>query len=171
MTFENYVLNEKNKDAFEKAYTFLETEKSLYIYGNPGSGKTHLLVSALRRARAAICPPYVKFSNVAKLLKIERDEFETREEAEERTLETLSTKKIIFLDDFSSENVTGRTAEFLYILLNDAIENGKTRFFISGNKSLKFISENVSDRIASRIIGLCGRENIVKIEGEDWRLK
>jgi DNA replication protein DnaC len=171
MRFENYKITKENTIAYEKSREFMESKKSLYLYGQPGGGKTHLMASSLYQARCSHCSHQFAFYNIAKLLKIERESFETREEAEEKLLSRLARKEIIFLDDFCSENVTGRTAEFLYLLLNDAIENGKPRFFITGNKSLKFISENVSDRIASRLSGLCGRENIIKLESEDWRLK
>lgn len=171
MTLLNYKVAKGNEHAYKATTDFIIGDKSLYLYGNPGNGKTHLMAAAFNMLKTMSCPKRFVFSNVARLLKIDREEFETREEAEDRFLSVLSRKTIIFLDDLSSENVTGRTAEFLYLLLNDAIENGKPRFMITGNKSLKYISENVSDRIASRLSGLCGRENIIKLESEDWRLK
>ena len=170
MNFENYRQAQENRDAYARARAFLAGEKSLYLYGNPGTGKTHLLAATLGEALRTYCPTEIMFSNVSRLLKIERAEYETREEAEERLIERISRKRLVFLDDISAENATGRTAEILYLILNDAIENGRPRLFITGNKPIRYISENVSDRIASRIVGLCGQENIVKVEGDDWRL-
>lgn len=174
MTFDTYQKTPKNQVAFNKALAFAEYihgTKSFYLYGSPGNGKTHLLVAAMQKAAESIHSYEYEFFNMARLLKIERQDYETKEEAEDRLLTKLSKRRYVFLDDFSAENVSGRTAEFVYLLLDDAISSGKTRFFITGNKSIKHISDNVSARIASRIVGLCGKENIVKIEAEDWRLK
>jgi DNA replication protein DnaC len=171
MTFDNYKTNTRNAQALQKTQSFAGSKHSLYLFGAPGNGKTHLLMAAYRRALEDHCPRRVVFANVSRLLKIERESFETREESEDRLLDTLSRKRIIFLDDFCAENITGRTAEFIYLLLNDAIENGQPRFFFTSNQSTIYINDNISARIASRVNGLCGRENIVKIEGDDWRIK
>ena len=171
MSFDTYVPETRNRGALEAARRFGSDSKSLYLFGLPGTGKTHLLMSAYKEALKTHCPCYVACFNVARLLKIERRGFETREEAEERFLEGLSRKKLIFLDDFCAENITGRTAEFVYLLLNDAVENGRPCFFFTSNQSTIYINDNISARIASRVNGLCGKENILKVEGEDWRLR
>ena len=111
------------------------------------------------------------YFNCAKLLKIEREEYETKEESELRTLEELLTRDTLFLDDFSSENVNKKTIEFIYLLLNGAIEQSRPRFFITGNLDLKHISANISDRLASRLSGLCGLDNIIELKDQDWRTK
>ena len=175
-TFETFKSNAANKTAFDKSRDFMKSDRSLYLFGNVGCGKTHLLVSAFREC--ILNNVSATMINVAKMLHIQREEYETREEAELKFVETLtkgdswkSPYKAIFFDDMSAENTTGHTAEILYLLLNEIIEIGTARVFITSNKSLKYISENISDRVASRISGLCGKDNIIKIEGEDWRLK
>lgn len=170
-TFESYHADARNELALQKAKAFSDGQRSLYLFGSPGNGKSHLLKAAYQQALRQYCQHALLFVNVSRMLKIERDEYETREEAEYRLLMRLRKKLIIFLDDFCAEHITERTAEFIYILLNDAIENGNQRFFFTSNQSTIYINDNVSARIASRVIGLCGKENIVKIEGDDWRIK
>lgn len=170
MKFNNFDQTRKNQQVFEKVKQFISSQKSLYLYGLPGLGKTHLLISALQEMRTYLHSYEYAFYNIARFLKIERLDFETKEESEERLLNSLSKKTYIFLDDFCAENVSGKTAEFMYLLFDDAIANGKPQFFITGNKSIEFVSKHISDRIASRIVGLCGKENIVKLEGNDRRL-
>ena len=171
MSFDNYDVNDKNKEAFDKAKEFIANEKSIYLFGNVGVGKTHLLAAAVSECFKNYCPSKIEFFNVTKLLRIERDQYETREEAELRFVEYLGNKSVLFIDDFCAENVTGKTSELLYMILDDAISNNKPRLFISGNKSIKFISDNMSARIASRIVGLCGKDGIIKIDSDDYRLR
>ncbi len=171
VTFDNFDIIPANYEAFEKSRVFFKSNKSIYLFGEPGTGKTHLLFSAFKDIKKQYCALEFASYSVSRLLKIDRYEFESYDEAVDRLLTYISRKEIIFLDDFCSENVTGKTAEFLYCLVDEAIANGKPRLFITGNKPLKFISENISDRIASRIAGLCGKENIIKVGGNDNRLK
>jgi DNA replication protein DnaC len=111
-----------------------------------------------------------KYLNVPKLLLIDRFEYETREESELRTVQELMRYKLLFLDDMGAETVTGRTRELLYLILNNAIENGSQRLFITSNKPLSYFVEHVDDRIASRIAGLCGKDNVLKLVDQDRRL-
>jgi len=171
MTFEAYVPTPGNAMALAAAQRFLDCKtQGVYIYGEPGTGKTHLGVAMLHKIMATECSLKYTWTNAARLMKIERQEYETREESEDRMLRSLARKNFILLDDLSSEYVTGRSSEILYLLLNDALENARPRLFITGNNSLQFISKNISDRIASRLAGICGPENIIKMEGQDWRI-
>ena len=172
MFFENYKTTTENIQAFDKAKEFVsDLTSSLYIYGNPGNGKTHLLVSALHEVMKTQCSYKYAYFHSSKLVKIKRDAFETQEEAQLRLVEKISKKKFVFIDDFASEATTPETVELLCMIINDGIENRKTKFFITGNKSISFLSKQVSDRIASRIGGLCGKANVVKNLAKDFRLE
>lgn len=184
-TFESYKLAGRNKLVFEKASGFINGQRSLYIFGDVGCGKTHLLVASFiesikRDVKNRFIRPSTKMLNVAKMLHIRRDDYQTREEAEVDFVEKLTRGSgewntnppdFIYLDDMCAENITPRTVELLYLIFNDVIEIGHTRLFITGNKPIEYISKNISDRIASRIVGLCGKDNIIKVEGDDFRLK
>jgi DNA replication protein DnaC len=175
-TFAKFKTSPETKIAFDKARNFIESGKSLYLFGGVGCGKTHLLWSAFRES--VIHQKKATIINVTKLVRCQREEFETREEAELRKIDEIikgaspydEFKEYLFIDDMNAENSTGRTAELLYMLLNEIIERN-IKIFITSNKSVKYISDNISDRVASRICGLCGKENIIKIEGMDWRTK
>lgn len=164
----SFTINTKNRLAFDKTMAFANLDRSLYIWGPTGHGKTHLLSMGFIEAMNKYIPS--KYLNVPKLLLIDRFEYETREESELRTVQELMRYKLLFLDDMGAETVTGRTRELLYLILNNAIENGSQRLFITSNKPLSYFVEHVDDRIASRIAGLCGKDNVLKLVDQDRRL-
>jgi DNA replication protein DnaC len=172
--FENFEVLDCLKKAFEKSKEFLNGSKSLYLYGTPGNGKTHLLAASYNEA-FKVCPKESRvaycYYNVDKLVRFKRHEFQTKEEAESDVIEDIMKYDLVYLDDLLVETANERNISFLYQLFNQAIENGKPRFFITANQSIEFISKKMSDRIASRIAQLCGKENIIKNLGEDRRLK
>ena len=157
-------------DHTQRLVNSLYTNGFALDHSETGTGKTHLLYAAYKEIQKTHCALEFVAYSVSRLLKIERDEYETQDEAADRLLTKLSRKRIIFLDDFCAENVTGKTTEFLYCLLDEAISNGKPRIFFTGNQTLKYIHDNISARIASRIAGLCGPENIIKVGGYDRRV-
>jgi chromosomal replication initiation ATPase DnaA len=99
MTFETYIQQPGNESALKAAKKFAASKSSLYIFGDPGNGKTHLLAAAYQAALSEYCPLYVPYFNIAKLLKIERDDFETREEAEARKRKAEIERTIGLLDN------------------------------------------------------------------------
>lgn len=172
MNMSGYVATDANGKALRAVQGFISGSlRDLYLFGDPGVGKTHLLASAYNAMSKDTCPRVFGFHNVARLLKIERDEFQTRDEAEDELLSTLSRKHVLFLDDMCAESATGRTREFLYLLLNDAIERGAPRLFITGNMAVSWISKNISDRIGSRMAGIFGKHGVIKVGGVDHRLE
>jgi DNA replication protein DnaC len=166
--FDNFGSSAGTQLAMEKSRDFLDGKSSLYLYGRPGLGKTHLCVASFKEAFKR-CSVACRFFNVPKMLHVERGEYETREEAELRLVEKILRYDLLYLDDLGAEIKSSKTAEVLYLIINQATEQGKPRLFITGNQPISAISEQVSDRIASRLVGLCGKENIVKLEGRDRR--
>lgn len=165
---EHYELNSRNAAANKAAAEFLSSDHSLYLFGPAGHGKTYLLVASFIRALQQF--ERARYVNVPEILLVTRESYETREEAELRTIRGLLNYHLLYLDDMAAENITGRTREMLYLILNKSIEEGSPRLFITGNKGLKFIAEQVDDRLASRIAGLCTRTGIIKLEDKDRRL-
>lgn len=72
----------------------------------------------------------------------------------------------LFLDDFGSEKISDYSLETVYLLLCRFENNTQASLFITSNLSLEQIATSMSDRIASRIAGLC---DVIKIDDIDYR--
>lgn len=170
MDFRSFIENPNNSRATGISKKFVSGDsKGVYLYGSVGSGKTHLLVSAMRELLGNM--QYCRYHNTSELINVERFEYESSGEAEARiTKKSLHTSNL-FLDDFLSEKITEKSRQFFYYLFNTIIEKGKPRVFITSNKSISEVSELLDDRIASRIVGLCSIDNVVRIDDKDHRIK
>ena len=56
----------------------------------------------------------------------------------------------------------------LYLIIERIEKIEYPQIFITSNQNLTWIAENMSDRIASRISGIC---EVAKIIDKDWRIK
>lgn len=165
-SFDTFIESSAKREAIMKAKDFIDSGKSLYLFGDPGSGKTHLAAASFTEALKQF--KKCEFFNVADMLHLDRDEYETREESEIRFVNSFKGYQFVYLDDLCAENATGRTVEVLYLILNNSLLNLKPKFFITSNKPVQDLNI-VSQRIASRIVELCGKDNIRKMTG-DYRL-
>ena len=74
----------------------------------------------------------------------------------------------LILDDLGAEKASAWVIEMLYLIIDKRERNGNNKIIITSNLSIKELSEKLSDRIASRIKGMC---EIIEFKGEDKRLK
>lgn len=171
-TFDNFVITEKNKEAFQKTKDFLTNDTGLFLFGPVGCGKTHLAQATRYELRK--CPEwqekYPRFVPVPELLLRIRSSFNNySDETEEMIIDELTHRsEYLFLDDFGAEKISDFSIETIYLILDRRLRLGKWKVFITSNFSLSQLAELTSDRIASRILEMC---EIQEIYETDWRLK
>jgi len=142
-------------------------EKSLFITGGCGSGKTHIAVAILREL-------YLKgrtnlhFAVVTDLLLeitgLIRDE--NAEESQSALIDRMAYYDILVLDDLGAEKHTDFAVTTLYTLINRRL-NFYKRTIITSNLTLDGVRDRLSDRIASRL----SEYEIIKFTMPDWRKK
>jgi DNA replication protein DnaC len=160
------------KEVMEKLQNMKNDNKGVYLYGNCGTGKTHILYAVAKLLWVngfIVVGEYktsreIKVTNITDLFSKARNTFDN--DSQGNLEDIIYTKNILLLDDIGVEKVSEWTLEVAYRLINHRYEEMKPTFFAS-NYSIKEISEKLDDRIASRIVGMC---NIVKLEGSDKRI-
>lgn len=165
----------------EKDLMEIKEGGGLYLYGAAGSGKT-LYASAimLEVARWGFVYPdfpriYMELISSINLLEKIRSSFNPSPNRESDALEK-TTKEILdhygsvdllVLDDLGSEKPTEWSLQIMQMIINDRYE-GLLPTIITSNLGLKALSEQLDDRIASRIYEM---SNLVSFGNEDHRLK
>lgn len=153
----------------------ISDDRSLFITGDCGVGKTYTAVSILRGfAKNLSCDNFVTpfkntpiFVNVPELLLRIRDCFKPDSRiSEEEMLKKYLNTGLLVLDDLGVEKTTDWSLQSLYVIVNKRGSEGR-QTVITSNLTLDEISGKLSDRIASRIKGMC---KIIVIKGKDRRL-
>lgn len=158
----NSIRIEKNKKIIENY-----NKGGLYLRGNTGVGKTHIAVCIMKRLIEQSIPAV--FISIPELLLEIRDTFKGNNESSELQIidEYGYTKKTVVFDDIGSEKVSDWSLQTLYLII-DRRYREILPTIVTSNLSLDELSEKLSDRIASRIAGMC---EIIEIKGDDQRLK
>jgi DNA replication protein DnaC len=144
-TFDNFD-SSRNYKAFELAQKYVsrkawEQGGWLIMYGNYGTGKTHLLAAIIQEAIMNGV-----FAVFASLAKISTYEFETAK----NKLSELSEYDLIGLDDFGVESAQNWLTPHIFKLFDDLNES-KKGLVMTTNMSLQFLQELLGDRISDRI--------------------
>jgi DNA replication protein DnaC len=167
----------------------LSTGLSYFIKGDVGVGKSHLAVALMRDYLKSIKPEYDEqrkeyyfddltdhlpcFIEVPELLLRIRDTYRSRTgtyidkgiETEKDIVEHFTKTPFLVLDDLGTEKASDFSTLMLYLIINRRCTSGKTTI-ITSNLNLDEIRERLSDRISSRIKGMC-RE--INVHGNDKR--
>lgn len=170
-TFADYQIDAGNKGAFEGAKTL----QSLYIFGNPGTGKTFLASvmgnELLNQGKSVI------FVDTPTLLDQMRNTFDRESTVTiESLMQKLSKADVLILDDLGTETPTQWAVERLYLVINDRY-NANKPLIVTSNYDLQQAADRLNNpvngergvtgsRIVSRIRGLC---KTAKITGNDKR--
>ena len=175
---DKFVITDNNRNAHSiiesmkgMSYEQLKS-RGIYLYGQPGTGKTHLLASLCshlvdRGERLT----NIKWINTSSMLTAMRSSFGKKYEYgegtdQEKILVSLN-RRYLFVDDLGTENTSDWAREILYGIINYRYEE-RLPIFISSNLSPKDLAERLGDKFASRVVEMC---EPVRIVGEDWRLK
>ena len=143
------------------------TNKSLFLYGGAGTGKTHAMIALLRHDITN--NKSVAFITVFDLLhKIKASFSQINGQTEQQLIAYYSTIQNLYLDDVGVERLTDWSLPILYSVIDSRYSN-QLRTIITSNMDIQVLYEIVGDRIVSRIAGLCGCS--VKLNGKDRRLK
>ncbi|MBT9164688.1 MAG: Chromosomal replication initiator protein DnaA [candidate division WS2 bacterium] len=163
-TFNNFTINNKNKEAVEKCGDFLNKKDiNIYLWGRAGYGKTHLLCAVANEVRKA---ERILFYRMIDFLNMIRERIVANDNEIIRDL--LDSEKPFFIDDFGTEKLTEFVFEKVYDFFDLVEVMERKKIMITSNYSISEIMGRVSDRIASRIVG---NFEVVKIGGEDRRVK
>lgn len=139
--------------------------KSFFIYGPCGTGKTVLLASMCRKfVRAGKDVQWLDFpSFVIQLQSMFHQEGRNPYGYAEQIA---SCSDALAIDDLAGEKASDFTRQLLFFIL-DKREKNNLRTLITSNRDIKYISENIDDRCASRIVGMC---EIIHLTGRDRRV-
>jgi DNA replication protein DnaC len=179
---------------YMKVYGALK-EKSLFIHGKVGAGKTQMAVELLtdlaqdkkttktetvyaeaptpgtnsiavtNKETEIFDPLLFRFYNVPRFLLELRGLFSKNEDVD-TYLSKLQKYQYIVLDDLGVEKPSDWVLETLYVIVNERYERNR-HVIITSNKNLREIAETVGDRIASRLAEMTLQ---VKLLNDDRRL-
>jgi DNA replication protein DnaC len=168
-------VNKQAADAKNAAYEivskFPDVRKGLYLFGNPGTGKT-LLSSII------LTELIIRHAAEGRFIKISRTFFNrlraTFNEASEtygeagKIEQELEEADILVVDDFGVQRDSAWEAETLYNLVDARYEAEKFTIFTSNSNPYKTLKELSEGRVLSRIKEMC---TIIELSGQDYRDK
>jgi len=140
---------------------------SLFITGDRGVGKTHLLAAVMREVFLSGLEDLFFIPVTELLLKIRSTFQKDSAEDEEGILKKFGSIEFLFLDDLGVEKTTEWALQTLYVLIDRRYREMK-KTFITSNLTLDELSTKLDDRITSRIAGMC---EVVVMKGKDRRIK
>jgi DNA replication protein DnaC len=140
--------------------------RSLYLFGNYGSGKTHLAVSICRELLKAREEPTIIFTTGAELLLSIRRTYSNPDLAENEVINAYCEPNYLIIDDLGAEKPTEWAITTLYLII-DRRDREMMPTIITSNLSLTQISNTLGGRIASRL----ANSKIIEVAMPDYRRK
>jgi DNA replication protein DnaC len=157
--------------AYDIIMKFPDVKKGLFLWGNPGTGKTLLSAIILTEliTRYAVEGRFIKISrtffNRLRATFVEGSpSYGTAEKIEHE----LSDVDVLIVDDFGIQRDSAWEQETLYNLIDARYEGEKFTIFTSNNSPLKTLKDISDGRVLSRIQEMC---RIIEISGSDYREK
>lgn len=95
-----------------------------------------------------------------------RDNYDSKDPDFEQVLSMVKNCKLLIIDDIGAERVTEWVRERMVSIINTRSSNGLCTIYTS-NLSPKELTNELGDRIASRVLG---SSKVVEISGGDWRV-
>lgn len=161
----------KMTDMKEKAIQRMEGTDSFFITGSTGIGKTHMAVAIMRRYIEGLPTKYNDTEDsvtvdmgTTKPIFIEAPElmFELinsigndTKEAQRKIVDKYASTPFLILDDVGVEKDSDYTMLMMYLIINRRYTGRNKRTIVTSNMNLNELSERLSDRLSSRIKGLC----------------
>lgn len=136
-------------------------KENYYIWGKPGSGKTHAAVAVLREV------PNARVIRMSQISREIRGMFDVDKEID--IIERYSTKPIL-IDDLGSEKATEFLQNTLFEIMDRRWQNKQGGLIITANMNIDKLGGVIGERTASRIAGLVGSNNTIELSSNDYRL-
>lgn len=178
-----------NTDKVETAMKSLKENRSVYIHGNCGTGKTHLAVGLmmeyLRIGNIPLTETYGDFKilgaeswmqHAVKYLpyflpSVElfyelKASFDRKDTSELEIIDKYSQCPLLVIDDVGAEKVSDWSRQIFYMLIDRRYRDMK-QTIITTNKTPDEIATLIDDRITSRIFEM---GEVIEIKGNDKRI-
>lgn len=172
--------NKMFDNAFKRCRNYCEVSSKvlkegygMYIYGDSGTGKTHLTACMVNELIKQNRPTL--FTNFFEISQIIRSTFKNNSDSEINMIEKISNIDFLFIDDLGTEKVTTNGEDNwlqtkIFEILNKRYNNKKPTVFTS-NYSLEQLEteRGLMSKTVDRILEMSTA--ILKIEGESYRIK
>lgn len=155
-TLENFERREGAEKALEICKRYLVKfdtlkEKSLFITGDPGNGKSHLAAAIAKSLQER--GKTVVFQDTTELLRRIRKTFSREnKESEQEIMSSLLDCDLLIIDDLGAEKVTDWTAEVLFTIIN-----GRYRKLLPTLITSNFRLSELRDRLGVHGMRICDR--------------
>ncbi len=155
--------------AYDLVEKFPRNDRGLFLWGNPGTGKTLLssiILTELIR-KHAIPGKFIKISrNFFNLLRTTFNENSEMYGQSDKIEREISSVDILVIDDFGVQRNSEWEQETIYNLIDSRYENEKFTIITSNENPVKSLKELSGGRVLSRIREMC---RIMELSGEDYR--
>jgi len=155
--------------AYDLVMKFPDVTRGLYLWGNPGTGKTLLSSIVLTELIRQYAVPgrFVKISrHFFGLLKSTFNENSDMYGQSSKIEKEFASVDILVIDDFGVQRNSEWEQETLYNLIDSRYDNEKFTIITSNNDPVKALKEISGGRILSRIKEMC---RIMELSGQDYR--
>lgn len=162
---------EAKKAAYDIIRNFPDVSKGLFLWGNPGTGKTLLSSIILTEiiTRRAIEGKFVKISrNFFNRIRSTFNEGSSTYGEAAQIEREFAEVDILVIDDFGVQRDSDWELETLYNLVDARYEAIKFTIFTSNTDPFKTLKDKSEGRILSRIKEMC---RIMEVTGSDYRDK
>lgn len=152
-----------------KTFLVLPDDKGLYLWGEPGRGKTHACCASVRHLwTQGWDVAHISYEMLA--LRI-RDSYTSGSKTSELAVITplLGVGKLVVEDVGTTVSIGQQESEFslrTFLLLLDQRLEQCLATFVTTNKSVEELGKTFDQRVASRLLQAC---QVVKLMGEDKR--
>jgi DNA replication protein DnaC len=125
----------------------------LFLYGAPGTGKTHLAIGALKELIARGFTGL--FLNIVTLVdSLRKQSAGSIPTEEENRLQLLEEVEILVLDDLGAGRLTDFIQERIYTLVDQRYSRNQC-MIVTSNLGLRKLEEQVTYPVLSRVRGMC----------------
>lgn len=178
-SFENFVVNDVNRKAYEIAKSYVDNwqenkdkGEGLYFEGTCGTGKTHLAVAiAMKLINQGV--PVICKTSIDLLASIKQSYERDSTVNEEDVIEAYNTVDLLVIDDLGKERATEWSVPILYRIINDRYENMLptviTTNYNTDDLIDKLNASNDNEKAEAIISRFKGSASCVTMAWEDYR--